>query len=202
MKLFEKLGAKNEAEAFEIVERFTAFASSVAEITGEEDSDASIGKIAAWKQAALSDEQRKEGETAAVESTLAAMTKAKIGNSEALKTVYENDGFAAFVAAADKAKGEHNEATNVIDDLVKSGRLAPAAKSTFENLFQSSGLLALKAAASALPEKAQIKPGPAPEPADDDGLTERERAKADKMNPEEKQRFIALRKARREKEGS
>jgi phage I-like protein len=162
MKLFEKLGAKTEAEGFEIAERFTAFMSSIMDLTSEKDPQAAVGKITAWKAAASTDEQRRTDEAGRVEASLASLSGA--GDVEKLRSVYASQGFAAFRDAVDAVKAEGAEATKIINGLTETGRLAPSAKGSFENLFKNHGIEALKAAANSLPVKPQISAAPSPSP--------------------------------------
>jgi len=90
----------------------------------------------------------------------------------------------------------------LIDKSVSDGRLAPKARGAFDDLFGSTGLKATKAALNALPPKSLINPGPAPVPEPDDELTATERAKADKMDDKQREKFTALRLANRAKKGT
>lgn len=196
MSLIEKLGAKDEAEALVLVASFNKLSGDLMALTGQSDEASMLGTIAGWKQVSVNAAKSKDAEDAHVAAVLATLASDKTGDCVALKSTYENDGLLAFIGAANAAKTEHAEAKALIDGLVKDAKLPPADRGTFESLFASSGILALKAAASVLP-KAQISSSPAPNVDPEDGLNERERAMAKKMTPEQKEEFVALRHSKK-----
>lgn len=158
MKWFEQLGFKDEASAIAGIGRLNALANALADMTGQKDTEAMIGTVAAWQQASATDSQRKDTEAAHVTAAISGFDGPKSG----LREAYDAGGVTGFHAALDKARAEQKEAGDMIGALCASGRLAPAAKASFDGLYKSHGLAAIKAAAASLPVASQVKTGEAP----------------------------------------
>jgi phage I-like protein len=148
MKIFDALGAKDEAGALAIVEQYNKFSDDISALTGQTESGAIMGTLAAWKARADSGGSDKAAEETHVDAAIAGFTGPKAG----LKEAFASGGVVGFYAKLDERRAEVKAAADKIDGLVSSGRLKPAARDTFEKLYASHGLTALDAAAQALPE--------------------------------------------------
>jgi len=173
-QLLNALGASSFPEALTIINRFNAFASDARVATASEDLKAATASIQA-NATLVRQIENATGKSGA--EAMAAVLAWKQGSENAAATKKELDDL--------KASTTKSQATALLDEAVKNGRLAPSNREPFESLFADYGLRALEASLAALPQATDRTPGAPPPTQPKTGsvtvLTDAEKAVAKQM---------------------